>query len=165
MVLRRARAAAATPGAEPSVWLLQRPIDQLLQHSLAASRMIGALGVAAAGLAAFGIFGLLTFAVRERTRELAVRRALGARAGALASLLLLQYATPLAAGVAAGIVLATLTAMAMIGVNAGLGLDTSLDSAGYLLGLMTFGLALLAAVLPAVRGATRVDPAAALRAD
>jgi predicted permease len=163
--LRRARAAAAMPGAEPSVWLLQRPIDQLLQHSLAASRMIGALGAAAAGLAAFGIFGLLTFAVRERTRELAVRRALGARARAIASLLLWQYVTPLAVGVAGGAALATVVAKAMIGINAGLGLDTSLDVAGYLLGLATFGLALLAAVLPAVRGATRVDPAVALRAE
>jgi ABC-type antimicrobial peptide transport system permease subunit len=152
------------PGAEPTVWLLQQPIDQLLQHSLAASRMIAALGAAAAGLAAFGIFGLLTFAARERTPELAVRRALGARAGVIASLLLWQYLTPLAAGVAVGAALATLVAKAMIGVNAGLGLDTSLDSAGYLLGLATFGLALLAAVLPAVRGATRVDPAVALRA-
>jgi predicted permease len=164
-VLRRARAAASIPGAEPSVWLLQRPIDQLLQHSLAASRMIGALGAVAAGLAAFGVFGLLTFAVRERTRELAVRRALGARPYAIASLLLWQYVTPLAAGVAAGAMLATFAAKAMIGVNAGLGLDTSLDSAGYLLGVATFGLALLAAVLPAVRGAIRVDPAVALRAD
>jgi predicted permease len=65
-VLRRARTAASMPGAQPSVWPLQRPIDQLLQHSLAASRMIGALGAAAAALAAFGIFGLLTFAVRLR---------------------------------------------------------------------------------------------------
>jgi ABC-type lipoprotein release transport system permease subunit len=164
-VLRRARAAASQPGAIPSAWLLQRPIDQLLQHSLAASRMIGALGAAAAGLAAFGIFGLLTFTVRERTRELAVRRALGARAQALASLLLWQYVTPLTAGVIAGAALATFVAKAMIGVNAGLGLDTSLDSGGYLLGLAAFGLALLAAVLPAVRGAARVDPAVALRAE
>jgi predicted permease len=164
-VLRRARSAAAMPGAEPSVWLLQRPIDQLLQHSLAASRMIGALGAAAAALAAFGVFGLLTFAVRERTRELAVRRALGAHGPELASLLLRQYLTPLAAGVGVGALLATGVAMAMIGVNAGLGLDSSLDSAGYLLGLATFGLALVAAVLPAVRSALRVDPAVALRAD
>jgi ABC-type antimicrobial peptide transport system permease subunit len=127
--------------------------------------MIGALGAVAAGLAAFGIFGLLTFAVRERTRELAVRRALGARARTIASLLLWQYLTPLAAGVGVGAVLATVVAKAMIGVSAGLGLDTSLDSIGYLLGLATFGLALLAAVLPAVRSATRVDPAVALRAE
>ncbi len=164
-VLRRARSAASMSNAQPSAWLLQRPIDQLLQHSLAASRMIGALGAVAASLAAFGIFGLLTFAVRERTRELAVRRALGAHARSIASLLLWQYLTPLAAGVGAGAVLATLVAQAMIGVSAGLGLDTSLDSVGYLLGLATFGLALLAAVLPAVRSATRVDPAVALRAE
>jgi hypothetical protein len=164
-VMRRARSAASMPNAKPSAWLLQRPIDQLLQHSLAASRMIGALGAVAAGLAAFGIFGLLAFAVRKRTRELAVRRALGTHARTIASLLLRQYLTLLAAGVGAGAVLATLVAKAMIGVNAGLGLDTSLDAVGYLLGLATFGLALLAAVLPAVRGATRVDPVVALRAE
>lgn len=164
-VLRRARAAASVPGAAPSAWLLQRPIDQLLEHSYAASRMIGAFGSAAAALAAFGLFGLLAFAVRERTRELAVRRALGARVRAIAWLLLWQYMTPVAAGVAAGSALATLAAQALIGVNAGLGLDTSLDSAGYLLGLTAFALALLAAVLPAVRGAARVDPAVTLRAE
>jgi ABC-type antimicrobial peptide transport system permease subunit len=80
-------------------------------------------------------------------------------------LLLRQYLTALAAGVGIGVVLATLVAKAMIGVSAGLGLDTSLDSVGYLLGLATFSLALLAAVLPAVRSATRVDPAVALRAE
>ena len=53
----------------------------------------------------------------------------------------------------------------MIGANAGLGLDPWLDPGGYLLGLAPFALALLAAVLPAVRGATRVDPAVALHAD
>jgi predicted permease len=164
-VLRRARVAASVPGAAPSAWLLQRPIDQLLEHSYAAGRMIGAFGSAAAALAAFGLFGLLAFAVRERTRELAVRRALGARVRAIAWLLLWQYMTPVAAGVAAGSLLATLAAQALIGVNAGLGLDTSLDSAGYLLGLTAFALALLAAVLPAVRGAARVDPAVTLRAE
>jgi predicted permease len=164
-MLRRARAAAATTDATPTAWLLQRPIDQLLQHSLAAMRMIGALGAAAAGLAAFGLFGLLAFAVRERTRELAVRRVLGARVHSIASLLLSQYLTPLAAGVAVGAVLATWAAMSMIGVNAGLGLDTSLDPAGYLLGLAVFSLAVLAAVLPAIRGALKQDPAAALRAE
>src|SRR4030095_2687895 len=106
-VMRRARSAASMPDAKPSVWPLQRPIDQLLQHSLAASRMIGALGAVAAGLAAFGIFGLLAFAVRERTRELAVRRALGAHARTIALLLLRQYLTPLAARVGAGGVRAT----------------------------------------------------------
>jgi predicted permease len=164
-VLRRARAAASVPGAAPSAWLLQRPIDQLLQHSLAASRMIGAFGSTAAVLAAFGLFGLLAFAVRERTRELAVRRALGARVPTIAWLLLWQYMTPVAAGVAAGSALATLAAQALIGVNAGLGLDTSLDSAGYMLGLSVLALALLAAVLPAVRGAARIDPAVMLRAE
>jgi hypothetical protein len=84
-VMRRARSAASMPTAKPSVWLLQRAIDHLLQHSLGSSRMIGALGPVAAGLAAFGIFGLLAFAVRERTCELAVRRALGAHARTFAS--------------------------------------------------------------------------------
>ena len=76
-----------------------------------------------------------------------------------------QYLTPLAAGVGACAALATFVANAMIGVNARLGLDTSLDSVGYLPGLTTFGLALLAAVLPAVGSAYRADPAVALRAE
>lgn len=164
-VLRQARSAATMPGTAPTVWLLQRPIDQLLQHSIVAAEVIGALGATAAALAAFGIFGLLAFTVRERTRELAIRRALGARVRSIAALLLRQYVKPLGAGIAAGGVLAALVARAMLGVAAGLGLDASLDPGGYALGLAAFGVALMAAVLPAVRGAARIDATAALRAE
>jgi predicted permease len=164
-VTRRARSAASIPGVTPTAWLLQRPLDQLLQHSIGAARLIAVFGGIASALAAFGIFGLLAFAVRERTRELAIRRALGARLGSLARLLVSQYVTALGLGIAAGIVAATLAARAMIGVSAGLGLDTSLDPSGYALGLAVFTLTALAAVLPAVRRAARVDAAAALRAE
>jgi predicted permease len=163
--LREARAAATLTGTSPTAWLVQRPVDQLLQHSVIAAEMIGALGAIAAALAAFGIFGLLAFTVRERTRELAIRRALGARVRSIAALLLRQYLGPLGAGIVAGGLVASLVARVMIGVAAGLGLDSSLDPAGYALGFAAFGVALVAAVLPAVRGAARIDATAALRAE
>lgn len=164
-LLRPARTAATLPGTSPTVWLLQRPVDQLLQHSIIAAEVIGALGATASALAAFGLFGLLAFAVRERTRELALRRALGAQVRSIAALLLRQYVRPLAAGIAAGGFLAALAARAMTGVTGGLALDVSLDPAGYALGLAAFACAVAAAVVPAVRAAARIDATVALRAE
>jgi len=163
-VLGRARDAAAGPRRTPSAWVVQTPVDQLLQHSLAATRMIGALGTAASALAALGLFGLMAFSVRERTRELAIRIALGARARATAVMLLTQYAKPLAIGMAVGTMLAVAGAQMLLGLQLGLGLDTR-DPGGYLLGLSVFALIALAAVLVPLRRAVRTDPAIALRSE
>jgi putative ABC transport system permease protein len=87
-ILRRAREAATLPGLTPSAWVMQTPVDQVLEHSRGATQMIGVLGTPASALAALGIFGLVAFSVRERNRELAIRMALGARARAIVGVLL-----------------------------------------------------------------------------
>ncbi len=162
-ILRRAREAAKLPGLTPAAWVIQTPVDQVLEHSRAATELIGVLGTAASALAAFGIFGLVAFSVRERNRELAIRMALGARARAIVAVLLRQYAKPLGLGMAVGVALAYAAVRALGGMSPlGLGLMTS-DLAGYLLGLAAFTLTTVAAILVPLRRAIRIDPVIALR--
>jgi predicted lysophospholipase L1 biosynthesis ABC-type transport system permease subunit len=164
-VLRRLREAAALPGLSPSAWVIQTPVDQLLEHSRAATRLIGVLGTAAAGLAAFGIFGLVAFSVRQRSRELAIRLALGARVRGIVAVLVAQYAIPFGLGMAIGVVLASIAVRALLaGSPLGLGI-TPFDTVGYSLGLAVFALSAFAAMVVPLRRAFRIDPATALRSE
>jgi predicted permease len=127
-----------------------------------AGMFIGASGLTALLLSATGLFGLLSFHVAERTREIGVRMALGARRPAIVRMILLEAMRPLAVGLALGLLL-------------GLGLTRLLR--GFLHGLSPFDpvtfvvvptllafVALLAAWLPA-RRATRIEALRALRAE
>ncbi len=162
-ILRRAREAATLPGLLTSAWVMQTPVDQVLVHSLAATELIGVLGMAGSALAAFGIFGLVAFSVRERHRELAIRMALGARARAIIGVLLRQYAKPVGLGMGVGVGLAYAAVRVLGGMSPlGLGLTTS-DVAGYFLGLAAFTVTTVAAILVPLRRAIRIDPVTALR--
>ena len=113
-------------------------------------------------MACLGLYGLLTFAVTARTRELGVRAALGATPGALISLVLRNGLLLTLAGVAAGLLLSAATVRLLqsflYGVNP---LDLS-TFAGATLVLLFFTVA--AALLPARRAAA-LDPIEALRMD
>ena len=163
-VLRRARDAASLPGLTPSVWVLQTPVDQLLEHAVSATQIISGLGVTASALAAFGIFGLMAFSVRERAREIAIHLTLGARARTIAGVLLAQYARPFGLGMLAGMAMAVAGERALIGIRLGLGV-TAFDVGGYLLGLVAFALTAVLAVLVPLRRALRIDPASVLRSE
>jgi putative ABC transport system permease protein len=110
-------------------------------------------------LAAVGIYGVMAYVVRQRTREIATRMAVGATRGDIVRLVLRQGAGVAAAGIAAGLVLGLgatrFLRSALFGVSP---TDpVSLGAAVLLLG----GTALLAAYLPA-RRASAVDPARTL---
>src|SRR5262249_4578812 len=87
-----------------------RTMDEIVQAQTAPravqSRVIGALAVLAAVLAAIGIHGLLAFAVSQRAQEIGIRIALGARRADILSLILRHSARLAAAGVLPGIALA-----------------------------------------------------------
>jgi ABC-type antimicrobial peptide transport system permease subunit len=145
--------------------VIQTPVDQLLEHARSATKLIGVLGTAAAGLAAFGIFGLMAFSVRQRNRELAIRLALGARARRIVGALVAQYAIPFGLGMAVGVVLASI-AMRLLLDESPLGLGiTPLDTGGYFLGLAVFALSAIAAIVVPLRRAFRINPATALRSE
>jgi putative ABC transport system permease protein len=122
--------------------------------------VIGALGAIAMLLAGLGVYGVMSLMVSARSREIAIRMALGSPAGAVLRLVLARGLTLASAGVAAGLVLASaLTAFLssiFLGVRAFDG--AVLSGAVVLLG----GVTLLSSWWPA-RRAMRVDPMVTLK--
>jgi putative ABC transport system permease protein len=121
---------------------------------------MGVLGAAALLLAAMGIYGVISYLVAQRTREMGVRLALGAQRRDLLKLVLGQGLTLTMIGVAAGLALALaltrfLSSM-LFGVSAA---DPITFTA---IALILAVVALMASFLPA-RRAMKVDPITALR--
>jgi ABC-type antimicrobial peptide transport system permease subunit len=124
--------------------------------------MFAALGIVATLLAFTGIYTLVAFAVVQRTSELGVRMALGARPADVLATLVAQYALPIAVGTTIGVALAIGAAQVLRSQLHGL---TPLDPLSHLAGLAgVAGVALVAILVPA-RRALRIDPATALRAE
>lgn len=122
--------------------------------------ILGLFAVLALALAAIGIYGILSYTVSQRYREIGVRRALGARPSHIMGLVLRQgmvlTGLGLVAGLAGAVALTRLVTSLLFGVEP---LDAwTFISVPVVLGLV----ALLACFLPA-RRATRVDPITALR--
>jgi len=122
--------------------------------------LIGAFAAVAALLAAVGIFSVLAYLVGQRTREIAVRRAVGAQPADVIRLIVGQGLRP----VAAGLVLGLAGALAVARLLEGLLYEISpWDVGAYLGALVVIGVAaLLATLIPAIRAAT-VTPVIALQ--
>jgi len=120
------------------------------------------MGGLALVLAAIGLYGVLAFAVAQRTREIGIRIALGADKGNISRLVLRQVGTLVSGGLAAGLALAFAAFRILRGI------DVDLFGAPiWLYCGAAFGLILVmlsASYLPA-RRASRVDPMCALRAE
>jgi predicted permease len=120
------------------------------------------LGGVALGLAALGLFGVLSFIVAQRRYEIGVRVALGARRGDVAVLVLKQAFRLGAGGVIAGTLLAVATVTLLRSIIHGLA-PLDFPMVGLVAVLMVL-VALLASALPARRAAS-VDPMVSLRAE
>jgi putative ABC transport system permease protein len=141
-----------------------RTIDQILARSVAAWRFTtflhGAFALVALTLAAIGIYGVLSYAVSRRSREIGVRMALGAsRADVLR--MVMGHALLLSAGGTIGGVLAALAATRLLKTLLFEVSPTDLVTFT-VVPLLLAAVACLAAYIPASR-ATRVDPTIALR--
>jgi ABC-type antimicrobial peptide transport system permease subunit len=111
---------------------------------------------------AVGLYGVVALSVARRTRELGVRRALGATNGALLQQILGEGLRLAALGVAIGSLLALAATRALSGALFGV---STADPVTYLsVALVLSFVALLASCAPALR-AVRVDPMVALRAE
>jgi len=143
-----------------------RSMEERLADDVARPRLTSALtsafALAAILLAAVGISGVVAYAVGQRTRELGVRQALGARPDDVVRLVVRQGMAPVVVGIVVGLLAAGAAARAVRGLLFGVG---AADPLTYVLALVFLGsVAFVATWLPA-RRALRVAPAEALLAD
>src|SRR5450432_170947 len=141
-----------------------RTMDQWIALSLSGRRtpmtLLTLFGAVALILSAIGIYGVLSFGVAQRVRELAIRQALGADRGAILSLVLGQGLWTAGAGIAVGLVAAGVATRYMKSL---LFAVPPLDAGVYAaVSLLLLSVAAAACYFPA-RRATRVDPVVALR--
>jgi putative ABC transport system permease protein len=125
-----------------------------------AGGLLGALGMLALVLAALGIYGVLSFLVRSRTREIGVRVAVGATPRKVAMMVLRQAMTWTIVGAVIGMGLAFLLTRFLETLLFGIRPTDPLTFCGVTLLLAL--VACVAALVPAVR-ASRLDPLVALR--
>ena len=128
--------------------------------AVCAAILAAGFGILALVLASIGLYGVMAFAVSQRTQEIGIRMALGATAGDMLRMVVRQALRVSLAGAAAGIVItmgvSRLLTKFLYGVSPSDPLTYVMISA-----LLT-GVALLSSYVPA-RRAARVDPIAALR--
>ncbi len=143
-----------------------RTLDQIVATSISQPRFYMLLlaifaGVALA-LAAIGIFGVLSYAVAQRTREIGIRMALGAREGTVVRLVVRQAMTLVVVGVVLGTVAALFLSQTMTKMLFSVKPTDPVTFVG--VAFVLTAVALVASYMPA-RRATRVDPIVALRAE
>jgi ABC-type antimicrobial peptide transport system permease subunit len=127
-----------------------------------AALLSGLLGFFGLGLAVVGIYGVVSFGVSRRTRELGIRMALGAAPAGVLKLVAGQGALLAAMGIAVGLTGALLASRGLSKLLFGV---SATNPAIYgLVSLIIAGVVILACYFPA-RSATRVNPADALRSE
>jgi ABC-type antimicrobial peptide transport system permease subunit len=125
-------------------------------------RMLGGFALLALTLAAIGIYGVMAHLVSQRTREIGIRMALGARPAAVVGMVVAQAVRLAGAGVALGLVAAFMVTQLMSGM---LFQVSPTDPWTFVaIGALMTITALIAAATPA-RRAARVDPIVALRTE
>lgn len=138
--------------------------EELIRDSLLLERLLATLsgffGFVALSLAALGLYGVLNYSVARRNKEIGIRRALGATAGQVISLLVRQTAWAVGIGLAAGTVIAIslgrFTASILFGLR-------SEDPLPLVLAALPLLCLMVLACLSPVRKATLVDPLQAIR--
>jgi putative ABC transport system permease protein len=124
--------------------------------------LVGAFAATALLLAIVGIYGVVSYSVAQRSREMGIRMALGAQPGSLVGLVVRHGGIMAAAGIILGVsgalILGRFAATMLYGVGPG-------DPVTYIsVSAVLAGVAVGATIVPA-RRATKVDPALALRSD
>jgi len=161
------RVREAVDAADPDIpiyWV--RTLAEGIQQENWFFRVFGGLftvmGAAALFLAAIGLYGVMSFSVSRRTREMGVRMALGAQREDVIRLIMRQGAWQLAIGIVIGLAGAWATSTLLTNFLFGVGPRDPLTFVGTITVLAAVGL--LASWVPA-RRATRVDPLVAIRDD
>jgi ABC-type antimicrobial peptide transport system permease subunit len=166
--------ATVVAAAKQAVWSVdpQQPfydtarVESMISASVVGQRfsttLVSAFALAALGLCAIGIYGVISFATAQRTREIGVRMALGANAATIQTMVLREGGRVVVVGLACGL------AGAFLSMRYLQTLLFEVDAADPLtliaVCVVLGGVGLLACYLPA-RRATRVDPLIALRVE
>jgi putative ABC transport system permease protein len=141
-------------------------MDQVLSDSIVSRRfsatLLGILAGLGLLLAAIGVYGVISYGVSQRTREIGIRIALGAKRKDVLSLVVAQGMKLLLLGVGAGIVSALLLTPALSSLLFGVSPSDPVTFAGSAIFLAA--VALFACYIPA-RRAAKVDPMVALRSE
>jgi putative ABC transport system permease protein len=165
---------ALAPGVRAALWSVDRDqpiwkmrtLESLIERDVAPPKftmmLTGAFAMLAMVLAAIGVYGVMSYAVEQRTREVGIRMALGARRGEVVRLVLGRGMMIVLVATVVGLAAAFAAARLIRGQLFGITASDPVTFAGVPVVLAV--VALLACYLPA-RRASRVDPAIALRSD
>ena len=143
-----------------------RTLEQVVEASVAAPRsmawLLSTFAVSALLLASIGVFGVMSHAVSQRTREIGVRMAIGASPYRVLGRILGEGLFQVALGALVGAALSLLTARLLSGMLFGASAAAAMP---YAIVLALLGAVSLVACLVPARRAMRIDPAVALRAE
>jgi predicted permease len=154
---------------DPSIPIISlRTFAQHLDSNLdlwlvrAGAALFSIFGALALGLAVVGLYGVKAYSVARRTREIGIRMALGAQAGAVLRMIMREGSVMLISGLAIGLLLSIATAKLLSGILYGV---PALDPIAFTVAPLVLTIAALIATWLPARRATRVDPVQALRAE
>jgi putative ABC transport system permease protein len=140
-------------------------MDYIVAQAVARQRfsmlLLGLFAGLALLLASIGIYGVMSYAVAQRTREIGIRIALGAPRADVLQMTIMQGLKLVGAGMMIGLLAALLVTRVMATLLFGITATDPITFVG--ISLVLFTVAILASYVPALR-ATRVDPIVALRA-
>jgi ABC-type antimicrobial peptide transport system permease subunit len=160
MVSLKETIVAVNPGIDLEFKVFQTQVhNSLLQDELMAT-LSGFFGLLAALLAAIGLYGVMSYMVIQRTREIGIRMAIGARRSSVVNMILNEAGILTGAGLVIGTALALSAAQVAKSMLFGLKPRDPFTLVMAVVGLLA--VAALASFLPAYR-ASRLDPLAALR--
>lgn len=143
-----------------------RTMDAVAAHAIADPRLragvAGGFSLVAVALGMLGVYGLMTYTVTQRTREIGIRMALGAREAQVAAMVVRRAIALTAAGLGLGLALAMAAARWLSTLLFGV---TAADPVALVGTCVLLAAAAVAASYAPARRAARVDPAMALRSE
>jgi predicted permease len=153
-------ASSIDPQIMPEVQLMKTSFQRKMEASQYAAMTVTTLGVVALLLASLGIVGLVSYSISQRTKEIGIRMALGAKPAQILSIVVRQLTTPIVIGLIFGLgsaaFISQLLRKQLFGIS-------NLDPLTYVASITFFAAAIFVAALLPARRALRIDPSHSLR--
>ena len=150
------------PKVVPEVQFLKTSFDRQVKQVRQSAMAVSVLGLVALLLAAIGVVGQVAFAVSQRTKEIGIRMALGAKPVHILMSVLRQFSWPVVGGLGVGVGAATIVAQLLRKELYGI---SALDPLAYAGAIAVFAATAVLASMPPARKALAVAPSEALRSE